>query len=122
MKYYYSKAENCFYSDEQIDILPIDCVEYTEEEYNKLWDCDEFHFVDQDPETKLPKQFRISDEEEQKYLRNRREKECFPYINRGQLWYNHLTEEQKQELDVWYTAWLDVTETKVIPDKPLWLE
>lgn len=122
MNYYYNKDENCFYSDEHLEALPANCIEYTEEEYNKLWDCDELHYVDQDPETKLPKQFRINDETEKNNLRVKREVECFPYINRGQLWYNHLTEEQKQELDIWYTAWLDVTETKVIPNKPLWLD
>lgn len=120
--FYYNKKENCFYSDDYTENLTSDCVEYTEEEYNKLWDCDEFHYVDQDPGTKLPKQFRVNEEEEIKLLRLKREKDCFTYINRGQLWYNHLTDEQKQELDVWYTAWLDVTETKVIPNKPLWLD
>lgn len=54
-------------------------------------------------------------------LRERRETECFHYINRGELWYKHLTEEQIAELDTWYEAWLDVTETMVVPDKPSWL-
>lgn len=54
-------------------------------------------------------------------LRSQREKVCFSYVNRGYLWYNKLTEGQKAELDVWYQAWLDVTETKVIPEKPEWL-
>lgn len=63
-------------------------------------------------------------------LRQRREEECFVYINRGELWYNRLTEEQKQELQTWYQAWLDVTkETNknedgkyIIPTKPTWLK
>ena len=54
-------------------------------------------------------------------LRTKRELECFTIINRGVLWYNTLTEEQRMELDIWYKAWLDVTETKVIPEKPYWL-
>lgn len=54
-------------------------------------------------------------------LRMLREEECFPYINRGKPWYDRLTEEQRVELDAWYQAWLDVTETKVIPTKPSWL-
>lgn len=54
-------------------------------------------------------------------LRYQREKSCFPYVNRGYLWYNKLTEEQKSELDTWYQAWLDVTETKIIPNSPDWL-
>ena len=54
-------------------------------------------------------------------LRRRREFECFPIINRGQLWYDTLTEEQKAELKEWYIAWLDVTDTLIIPNKPNWL-
>lgn len=54
-------------------------------------------------------------------LRRRREIECFPIINRGQLWYETLTEKQKTELKNWYSAWLNVTETLIIPDKPEWL-
>lgn len=59
---------------------------------------------------------RIADE-----LRFKREKACFPIINRGELWYSRLTADQKKELDAWYQAWLDVTGTKVIPEKPEWL-
>lgn len=55
-------------------------------------------------------------------LRSRREYECFSYVNRGGLWYDLLTEQQKQELKEWYQAWLDVTNTKVIPEKPSWLK
>ena len=54
-------------------------------------------------------------------LRHKREKACFQYINRGEMWYSRLSTEQKAELDVWYQAWLDVTETKVIPAMPEWL-
>lgn len=57
---------------------------------------------------------------ELEHIRNLRQ-ECFAIINRGELWYNRLSESQKQELDDWYQAWLDVTETKVIPKKPEWL-
>ena len=59
---------------------------------------------------------RIADE-----LRYKRTKICFPYINRGYLWYSKLTDEQQEELNAWYQAWLDVTETKVVPEKPEWL-
>lgn len=55
-------------------------------------------------------------------LRNQRELECFPIVNRGQLWYDTLTAEQRTELQSFYRAWLDVTETKVIPTKPSWLK
>lgn len=54
-------------------------------------------------------------------LRHRREKVCFPIINRGELWYSKLTEAQKDELGAWYQAWLDVTDTMVVPEMPAWL-
>lgn len=65
---------------------------------------------------------------ELEHIRNLRQ-ECFAIINRGELWYNRLSESQKQELDVWYQAWLDVTEDTnkdengnyIIPEKPSWL-
>jgi hypothetical protein len=63
-----------------------------------------------------------TEEEILQALREQRESECFSIINRGQLWYNSLTEEQLTELQVWYMAWLDVTETKIIPTKPSWLK
>lgn len=55
-------------------------------------------------------------------LRKLRTKECFPIVNRGKLWYDCLTAEQISELNDWYFAWLNVTETKVIPTKPEWLD
>lgn len=54
-------------------------------------------------------------------LRQMREEQCHPYINRGELWYRNLTDEQKTELNIWYKAWLDVTKTLIIPIKPTWL-
>lgn len=55
-------------------------------------------------------------------LRMRREYECFPYINRGSLWYDTLTAEQKAEFQTWYQAWLNATETLIAPTKPEWLK
>ena len=55
-------------------------------------------------------------------LRQRRKTECFSYINRGQLWYTTLSVKQLAELTAWYTAWLKVTETMEVPDRPDWLE
>jgi hypothetical protein len=54
-------------------------------------------------------------------LRQKRERVCFPVINRGQLWYNQLSSEQYVELVNWYHAWLDVTNTLVAPKAPAWL-
>ncbi len=64
----------------------------------------------------------LDDERELEELRGRRTVECFEYVNRGELWYNMLTEEQLAELDEWYKAWLNVTETRVVPDRPEWLK
>lgn len=55
-------------------------------------------------------------------LRFQREKECFSIINRGEPWYDNLTDEQKTELKLWYKDWLDVTKTLVVPEKPNWLK
>ena len=54
-------------------------------------------------------------------LRRRREDECFSVINRGALWYDRLTDAQRAELDEWYDAWHNVTETKEVPKTPDWL-
>ena len=54
-------------------------------------------------------------------LRAQREKVCFSVINRGELWYSRLSNEEREELACWYDAWLNVTETKVIPETPKWL-
>ena len=55
-------------------------------------------------------------------LRAQRKWECFPFINRGQLWYDSLTDAQRKELSEWYRAWLNATETMEAPTKPDWLE
>lgn len=64
-----------------------------------------------------------TDEEELlEKLRYQRELECFFIINRGKLWYDNLAEEQLVELQSWYNKWLNVTETKIIPEKPSWIK
>lgn len=68
-------------------------------------------------------EFIIVDILEDKVIRERRNIECFGVIdNRSPLWFNHLSEDRKQELNVWYEAWLSATETKIIPEKLEWLE
>ena len=64
----------------------------------------------------------LQEESEKETLRQRRQTECFAFVNRGQLWYATLSIKQLAELTAWYTAWLKVTETKNIPEKPEWLE
>lgn len=61
-------------------------------------------------------------ESKKEALRQRRQTECFTFVNRGQLWYASLSVKQLAELTAWYTAWLKVTETKTIPERPAWLE
>lgn len=61
-------------------------------------------------------------ESEKEALRQRRQTECFTFVNRGQLWYAALSVKQLAELTAWYTAWLKVTETKTIPERPVWLK
>lgn len=63
----------------------------------------------------------VQQQEEEDLIRSRRETECFAVINRGQLWYELLTPEQKTELQIWYQAWLDAPSTGVIPERPAWL-
>ena len=55
-------------------------------------------------------------------LRYEREIVCFPVINRGKLWYDSLTPEELDELEVWYQAWLDAPQTGIVPNTPSWLE
>lgn len=59
--------------------------------------------------------------DEKNKLRSRRTSECFSIVNRGQLWYDRLTEAQINELNSWYQRWLDVTDTLIVPDKPEWI-
>lgn len=61
------------------------------------------------------------DEELKAEYRQRRETECFAVVNRGQLWYEGISIQQLLELRQWYKAWLEVTETMVVPEKPAWI-
>ena len=70
---------------------------------------------DEDKRLQLDNQHILDD------LRFEREQQCFPIINRGQLWYEMLSETQVAEIQLWYQAWLDVTETLLIPERPGWL-
>lgn len=63
----------------------------------------------------------VSTEAAKAEFRALREKECFSVVNRGRLWYDTLTSEQAEELKTWYTAWLNVTQTLAVPEKPAWL-
>ena len=55
-------------------------------------------------------------------LRLKRERVCFPVINRGKTWYDKLTDEQYSQLKEWYEAWLCATQTLVEPATPEWIK
>lgn len=55
-------------------------------------------------------------------IRRQRETECFPFINRGALWYKNLTNDKLAQLEQWYIDWLDAPETMTIPSAPVWLK
>lgn len=55
------------------------------------------------------------------YYRFMRKQNCFSVVNRGPLWYNHLSLSQQTDLNVWYEAWLDAPETHTFPVTPYWL-
>lgn len=74
------------------------------------------HLVfDENKKAKADYKFRINT------IRMRRQVECFSVVDRSQLWYNSLTNEQKAELQEWYEAWLVAPDTLVIPTKPDWV-
>ncbi len=60
-------------------------------------------------------------EKETQELREKRAEICFPVVNRGKLWYDALSIEKLSELEAWYHAWLNATETREIPETPLWV-
>ena len=55
-------------------------------------------------------------------LRQRRSTECFPIINRGALWYEKLTSDQRSELSEWYEKWLNAPQTLSAPTAPSWID
>jgi hypothetical protein len=104
-----------FEDETQIEIIEPDDLEDFETNYRS------YHIIDDKLVKDTEEQLRLEDEQELEELRLQREKICFPIINRGELWYSRLTDEQKEELNIWYDAWLDITETRIIPDTPEWL-
>ena len=64
----------------------------------------------------------LQEQHRKEEIRRQREDLCFPYINRGALWYENLTQDQRAQLGQWYQAWLDAPETMTIPEDPEWLK
>lgn len=69
--------------------------------------------------SKLPS---LETQRRQNEIRTQRDAECFPFINRGPLWYAKLAESQIAEMNTWYNAWLDAPETGIVPEAPSWLK
>lgn len=75
-----------------------------------------------DDEQNLITPFNLTDDEIQaSHLRAKRQVYCFDLVNRGQVWYDTLTEVQKSELKVWYQEWLDAPQTLIEPNQLDWL-
>jgi len=58
---------------------------------------------------------------DKEHFDNVRKSVCFTVINRGGLWYDMLTSREKEELLLWYLAWLDAWQTKKVPVTPAWI-
>lgn len=94
-------------------------IEVPEEEYFKIQEISSSQAWLWDEEQQT---FILTTTPNHEALRFAREIECFNIINRSPLWFNTLSSEQLQELQNWYQAWLDITETGNIPIKPEWLK
>lgn len=74
----------------------------------------------------IKRYYAYTEEEKEEYIKNklreRREKECFNIVNRGAVFYSLITDEQYTALFDWYVSWLNVTETKIIPIRPSFLD
>lgn len=124
MKIYYLQNENGEIVEDGVTRFSENCKEIEKEDYIIAEGYNGSYFFADYMETEeyKAKAATFSTEQELKRLRRLRERECFAVINRGELWYERLTESGKQELEIWYQAWLDVTETKSVPNKPEWLD
>ena len=104
------------------DVIPLEMnlEEFTEKYPEDLSDGAHF-YTDEKITTDEQLKEQIKIKAKQNDLRSQREKECFDIVNRGVLWYDTLTQEEKSELKTWYKDWLDVTETLKVPKKPKFL-
>lgn len=123
MKIYYLQNENQEIIEDGFERFNENCLEMEQEVYRIVNGYNGALFFEEYTQTDEYKskaeEFKLRSE--LNALRHRRERDCFSVINRGALWYERLTEEKKVELGQWYDAWLDITETKIVPEKPIWL-
>lgn len=116
---YLDKQNACYFETLKMDKPPYNFTKISIED--SFADCQPSDFND-DLTFNTIKYSKRKENSKLDVLRRQREAECFPIINRGQLWYDTLSEEQTVELKEWYQLWLDVTQTKQIPEKPSWLK
>lgn len=95
--------------------------EFSDEEYEVGFDGKIYSKTEMESFDYITKKLEFDNDIKLSNIRFQRETECFPVINRGELWYAKLTTEQKSELASWYQAWLDAPQTGIIPAKPEWL-
>ena len=93
------------------------------EDFDSFLDnCFCFKIVDGKLEKDMEKEAADVLEQTRTALREQREAECFSVVNRGWIWYSTLTLAQWRELRTWYMAWLKVTETLTVPERPSWVD
>ena len=132
-KYYliinYDRVDSFYSCSEDQIIEENNYIQIDEEYYNSLMQSNIDYTDGKYKFDKNTKKIIETEEEIPKYYINRRKSEIrgmremfvFPIINRGQAWYWTLSEKQTAELKEWYNAWLDATDTGIIPDTPEWL-
>ena len=91
-------------------------VEVIEPEDFDIWHFNAYRVFDGACVLDKDKLKKLHIEAQKNEIRYRREKKCFPIINRGQFWYDTLTESQKMEIREWYQAWLDAPQTGIEPE------
>lgn len=96
--------------------------ELADEEYELGFDGKLYSESEMKSEDYLSKKLIYEKETSLVFIRTRRESECFSIINRGTLWHDKLSTQQKSELSEWYEAWLDAPQTGSAPDRPAWLD
>jgi len=123
MKVFYLMNENKEIIQDDFDKFDDNCTEIDKDKYHIVNGYNGAVFLKDYTETEEYKQKALDFEKAQNLenLRYKRINECFSVINRGELWYERLTHEQKEELEIWYQEWLDVTKTKQEPNRPEWL-
>lgn len=97
-------------------------VELTDDIENFITYYSAYQCIDNQLVLDTAKQEKLINEREKDIIRQQRKYQCFKKVDRSPMWYKSLTEEQQQELQSWYQAWLNAPDTGIIPETPIWLE